>query len=187
MQMRGEGGRAMAGGDYILSAVVGIVTGVLSAALWLAIIYRVRPRIDIAKQIRLAPADRSYQIKVINRSHQAAVNVKAQLTLLIPTKAGGDEFNTSTVIPLRRSELMQLSGADKQDSALPVFRFVTDENLQQLLAQNPRAWLAFRMMATHPITHFGDIYKMDYHARDIVEGNFDSVASMRILPTPRRP
>lgn len=60
----------MTGGEFFLTAFVGEVSGVASAALWQAIIYRIGPKIDIAPQIRLVPKDKTNQIKVINRSRR---------------------------------------------------------------------------------------------------------------------
>lgn len=174
----------MTPGDFALTAVVGIVSGVLAAALWLAIIYQIRPKIAVAPKIRQAPGDKSCQIKVVNRRRRPAVNVKAQLTLYHSTKAGSDEFNTGRAIPLRKSTLLQLSGVDRTDRGAAVFRFATNEDLKLLLEQNPGAWLAFRMMATHPVTNFGDVFGANYRdaTNDIVLGNFDREDSFKINP-----
>jgi hypothetical protein len=113
-------------------------------------------KIDISRDVRKAPNDNTYQIKVINRRRRAALNVRAQLHLITPKCAGEDVFTNSISIPLRRSELMQLSGRDRRHKGAAVFRFLieaqfstgdnqTETDLGTLLNNHPNSYLAFRI------------------------------------------
>ena len=171
--------------DIVLSIVIGVLSGLATSALWLIILYRFKPEIDISEFIRKSPKDnKTYQIKVINRHRSAALNVKAQLYLMSRLKAEEGEFTNSIPIQLRRSELMQLSGHDPQNEGAAVFRFVIDTDLadlDDLKKRYPHSYFAFRLFAIHRVTQFGELFKQDYSWEDIKEGNYPAVDSLKVV------
>ncbi len=162
--------------------VIGVISGLAASVLWLFLFLRLKPNIVISKSIRKPPKDyKIYQIKVINRRKSPALNVKAQLQLMIPLEAEDGEINNSIPIPLRRSELFQLSGRARQKKGAAVFRFTIDTdhtNLDDLKKKYPHSYLAFRLFATHPITQFGRLFKQDYPWDRIIEGKWKAVDSL---------
>ena len=164
--------------DYVLPVVIGTFT----SAIWLGILYLFKPKIDISEFIRKSPSDnKTYQIKVINRRGSPAMNVKAQLHLMIRLKAEEGEFTNSILIQLRRSELMQLSGRDPQKQGAAVFRFVIDTDLEDLKKKYPHSYLAFRLFATHPVTQFGRLFKQDFPWDKIKEGDWTAEDSLKVV------
>jgi hypothetical protein len=164
------------------SITTGVLSGLLTSILWLIALRLVKPKIRISKQIRQAPKDGTYQIKVLNARLTDAINVKAQLYMLVPTTAGDDRFSNSTLLELKRSELMAISGWKLLDEGAPVFRFVLKDisDLKALLRQHSGATLAFRLLATHPISQSTRLFKMDYTEDNITHGDYRNVRSLTV-------
>jgi hypothetical protein len=168
--------------DIVLSMVIGVLSGLVTSGLWLFIFLWFKPKIDISEFIRMSSKDnKTYQIKVINRRRSSALNVKAELHLMISLKAEEGEFTNSEHIPLRRSELFQLSGRDQHKKGAAVFRFVIDTDLYDLKKRYPHSYLAFRLFATHPVTQFGRLFKQNYPWNRIKEGDWMAVDSIKVV------
>src|SRR5258708_4962400 len=171
--------------EIVLSMVIGVLSGLATSGLWLFIFLRFKPKIGISDFIRKSPKDnKTYQIKVINRSGSPALNVKAQLHLMNRLKAEEGEFTNSIPIQLRRRELFQLSTRDPQKKGAAVFRFAIDTDLtdlDDLKKRYPHSYLAFRLFATHPITQFGRLFKQDYPWDRIKEGDWKAEESLKVI------
>ena len=135
--------------DYLLSIIVGVLSGLVASTVFLYFISRVRPKVNISNTIakgQSSKGDTAYRIKVINMTRRSIINVKAQLHLVTLSVVPGGVIEKSKAIELRRSDPMEISRFDRKDTkAEYAFRFLTYEDLDSLWEDDKLSYLKFRI------------------------------------------
>ncbi len=172
--------------NYLVAVIIGILSSLAASLMFLLFLTRIRPKIIISDQISKgigSRGERVYRIKIINKTHRPIINVKAQLHLMTPTVTPGGIIMKSKEIPLKRSEIMQISKFDVKDkTAGYAFRFLTYENIEDLWQEDTRSFLRFRIYATDSLSGFSRVFSKDYHTKrnSIKEGDFVFGSSLEI-------
>lgn len=171
--------------DYIVSIVIGVLSGITASWLFWFLLSRLKPNLIISKEIAKTINKRGqyiYTIKVINKSKRRIININAQLYLLTLETAFGN-FSTIREIELKRNKVMELSKFNIKDKEANYnWRFVTEKPIDLLLKNFENSILRFELYAIDSFSGFGRVYTMDYKAEDspIIEGYFKENNSMEI-------
>jgi hypothetical protein len=159
-------------------AVLAIFVGLTANGMFLFIISRFRPKIDISQHIayRLDKNGQPvYRIKVINRTKHPIVDIKAQLHVFRSRQTATGEIWVSTSINFKQSDPIMIDKHDKIDKdANYAYRFVTYENIDNIWNDENIQFLRFRIYAKHSISGFGKFVSKDYRLKrnTIKEGEF---------------
>ncbi len=176
--------------DILWSIVIAILTGVVSSFVFLFLVSRLKPKIDISPIIARGKTDNDrlcYRIKIINRTRPIrfinrkgnVINVKAKLELVKighihylrknPLLSGDD-------IELRKDEIFELSPLDEKDEGETyAFRFITEENLEGKWTDTNTQFLRLRISAIDSLSNFAAVYSQCYRDKSQVfqPGNFE--------------
>lgn len=172
--------------DYLVSVSIGVLSSFVASLIFLLFLTRVRPKIEISDKIAksVSPTGEPiYRIKIINKTRRSIINVKAELQLVTPTVTPGGIIQKTKTIPLKRSEIMEISKFDLKDkTAGYAFRFVIYENLEELWKDETRSFLRFRVYAVDSLSGFGRVFVKEYHTKrnSIKEGDFEFGNSLEI-------
>ena len=172
--------------DYLLAVIIGVLSGFTASFIFLLFLTMIKPKIIISKQIaKNCPTSGqvNYQIKIINKTANSIINVKAQLFLITPIVMPGGLIEQNVSIPLKTSELMELSKFDVNDKTGGyIFRFVCEENIEKKWTDENRSFLRFKIFATHPLSGSSRVFSEDYHIikNSIEEGKFEFGNSLKI-------
>lgn len=183
-----------------ISFLIGIVGSVIAAEIVVNLQRCHAPKIAIAKDIAefRVGQETHYNIKVLNqRRRRAAIDVSATLNLLIPVKTGEGVLRQATPITLRRSELVELSHRERTRKGAAAFRFITSENLRQLLdaagaqaeqltdvsERDREVYFAFRLRATDNKYDVRCIFAMKYTRDNLIAADrYAGLDSLEIVP-----
>ncbi len=172
--------------NYLVAVIIGILSSLVASLMFLLFLTRVRPKIIISDRIakgKSSTGETVYRIKIINKTHRSIINVKAQLHLMIPTVTPGGIIMKSKEIPLKRSEIMEISKFDlKDEMAGYAFRFLTYENIEDLWKDDTHSFLRFRIFATDSLSGFCKGFCKYYHTKrnSIKGGDFEFGNSLEI-------
>jgi hypothetical protein len=168
--------------------VLATFVGTISSGIFLYILSRFRPNIEIAPVIAKGCDTNNektlYRIKVINRTKSPIVDVKAQLHILKNHQTATGSIYKSSPIKLKRSHQMVIDGYDKSDSdANYAYRFVTYSDLEINWVDDNVQFLRFRIFARHSISGFGKLVYKDFRLKrnSIKGGEFSKGDSFEII------
>ena len=159
-------------------AVLAIFVGLVANGMFLCIISKFRPKIDISQHIahRLDKNGKSiYRIKVINRTRYPIVDIKAQLHVFKSRQTATGEIWISTSIELKQSDPIIIDKYDKIDKdANYAYRFITYKDIDNIWNDENMQFLRFRIYAKHAVSGFGTFASQDYRLKrnSIKEGEF---------------
>jgi len=158
----------------VLSLLVGIVTSIL----FLLILSRYRPIIEISQNIAKRyekDIDKNvYSIKVINKTKYPIVDVRVELILKTPVQTANGEVWRVRKIPLRIDSLLSLQKFNKNDdNARFAYRFATESDVD-IIWKDEHQKITFRIFAKHSLSGFGGFFEIDYGLKrvSIIEGIF---------------
>lgn len=180
--------------DYIVAIIIGVVSSIGASFIVIHYLSRRTPKIVISPKIsrwKDINKKRIYQIKVINEGRRPIMNIKAQLSLVVPRKAPGGETIATEEITLYNSKVMELSKFDMKDEEHNyAFRFGTYKNIEDKIlsaksncgtASNEQPFFRFKIYGTDSFSGFGKVFVQKYPERDsIVKGDFQVGESFEI-------
>ena len=158
--------------------IVGIVSSLVASLLFLYMLRLLPPNISISSEVaKTTLSDENvYSIKVKNEGRRDAINLRAELLLLVPQSVEGGEIYKVGKIPLQADSLFRLGKYSKQDRSLSyAFRFVTKSDLEREWLSNKKSFLRFVVFAQDSFSGFPKIFIKEFHSQyhDIIEGDFD--------------
>jgi hypothetical protein len=175
---------------YFLDKVVlATIVGLATSAIFLLILSRFRPKIEISSIIARGTGKNgktAYRVKVINRTRSPITDIKAQLHVFRSSQTATGEITKSVRVNLSQSNPIIIQGYDKHDPrAEYAYRFVTYYDLESKWADDTAQFLRFRIFARHSISGFGAVFYKDYRLRrnSIVDGDFSMGATFDINTT----
>ena len=174
------------GNGFRFESVVALLTGVMSSALFLFVASRIKPNIMVSEHISCFKSTKSsgvgYAIKVINKTKWPAIEIKARLERATKKKLSNGEITRTHSIVMEKSEKFELPGFKKRVPEESAFRFVTYEDLQNILSRTD-SYVVFTVHAKHSLTGFGKVIKREYLGnRNVIRrGSFKAGLSMDIV------
>ena len=173
--------------NYLLAIIIGVLSSFVASFIFLLFLARIRPNIiisdKIAKNIDSITGNVTYIIKLINKTHRPIINVKVQLKLISLTAMPGGIIEKNKRIPLRISEIMEISKFDLKDkNAEYAYRLTTAENIEELWEDDAHSFLRFKISATDSLSGLGKVFYKDYYVKknSIEEGGFEFGNSFNI-------
>jgi hypothetical protein len=179
--------------SFIIPLVTGVLSGFIASLIFIIFFSRIRPNIKISDKICysfgpiLFPDELEgkpiYEIKAINRSRRAAINLRAELQIVAQRFTKGGPVQYWKDIALVRPNPMHIEKYNKKDTeGLYAFRFRTFENLDPLWSDDDTAFLRFRLVATDSLSGFSKVFVRNYYTKKdyLVEGRFASSDSFEI-------
>lgn len=170
----------------VKDVIVPILIGVLSSFLFLLLASRLRPSIDVSREIAKMPAggcgpsSEGYAIKIVNRSRRAAIEVKARLALAELAVVPGGLIAAATDYALVRDSLFELPGQGKEPEA-SAFRFITYQDIEAGWVDG-RTYIVFTLVAKDSLSGFGRAITKRYEIKrdKLKSGVFEFGRSMLI-------
>jgi hypothetical protein len=167
--------------------VLALLIGIFTNAIFILLLSFVRPKVSISNTITKGKSRDGrdiYRIKIINKTRQPIVDIKAQLHVLTNFQTHNGDIFKAKLIKLVQSEPLTIAGFDKKDrDADYAYRFVTYEDLSEIWSDDTIGFLRFRIFSRHSISGFGSVAKQDYRLKraSIFEGDFSKGNSFAIL------
>ena len=171
--------------DYIVAILIGVLSSIVASIIFILFLCRLRPKIIISPEIakwKTINGERIYQIKVINKTGRSIMNIKAKLSLVTYRERPGGRTPATEKIPLYKSEVMELSKFDLEDTEdNHAFRFGTYIDIEKLW-NDEESFFRFKVYGTDSFSGFGEVFVQDYHIKKspIVEGDFHAGNSLEI-------
>lgn len=173
---------------FLDKVVLAVGVGVVTSFIFLGILSRFRPKIEISPTIARGVSPRGgetvYRIKVINRTRDSITDIRAQLHLFRPFQTATGQIWKSKSIELKRSDPISIGKFDKKDEdAEYAFRFLTYDNLEETWSDDTSQFLRFRIFARHSTSGFGGLFHKDFRLKreSIKEGEFSLGDTFEIL------
>jgi len=156
--------------SFMDKVVLAILVGLITSGMFLCILSRCRPTIDIspiiAKGADTISGRTIYRIKVINRTKSPIVDIKSQLHVFKNHQTATGEIWKSKTVQLKRSDPIVIDKYDKLDADVNyAYRFVTYEDLEKIWDNDNVQFLRFRIYARHSISGFGAFAYRDYRLK----------------------
>lgn len=176
----------------IIVGFSGILSGIVSSAVFLAILARLRPKILISDLIAKENGPEGniiYRVKVVNKTPRRIINVKLELALMTPklihpsTQGAGTNHRKTGVnktlksINLARSEVPMIEkyNPDDRDGDYAC-KFRSYEKIEELWdSAKEDSYLVFTVFATDSLSNFTTVERKEYYrlTQDIRTGKFE--------------
>ncbi len=173
--------------SYGLTIIIGILSSFVASLVFLFFLTRVKPNIIISKKIAKqtdSAHEVRYRIKIINKTPRYITNVNPQLHLVSLVATAGGMIKRSRRIPITPNEVVELSKFDTKDTnAEYAYRFIIDENIEELWEDDVHSFLRFRISANDSLSGFNKVFEREFHTKrnSIQEGEFEFGNSLEII------
>lgn len=169
----------------IESILTGVIASLAASSLFLLVLFRLRPKIDISSEI----ADQSNQdgpcfaFKFINRSRYQAFDLSIEAILITPIQVPGGPVNHAQEVTLRKSHIHELGGFNKKDKeAHYALRVATFDNLRSLWTSDTQ-FLRLNIVSRHALSGFSGIQTMVFNTKaQIKKGKHRFGDSLNVEP-----
>ena len=105
--------------DYLLAIIIGILSSLIAALVFLFFLTKIRPNIiisdKIAKSIDSTTGEVRYKIKILNKTSRSVINLRPQLSLISLVAMPGGVIEHHKIISIKFSDIMELSKFDSKD------------------------------------------------------------------------
>ncbi len=157
--------------------IVGILSSILAAGLFLYLLSKLRPEIEISEHIAKSEQEgkTKYSIKILNKSKRDAINLRIEADLLSAVIVPNGSILTSQALVLKKPVLMVLPKNDKRDTdANYAFRLVIDEPIDKLWQDESTQFIRVKIFAQDEMSNFGKVFEREYRTKrnSIKEGQF---------------
>jgi len=165
--------------------VVPVLIGLLTSLLFLLLISRIRPNIQISTIIAKVESKKylgkyGYVIKIINRSKRAAIDVKVRFALVQEKIVPDGLIMRTSDFVLEKDSEFEIPGFDKNEPEASAFLFVTYDDIET--KWNEKTFLLFVVYAKDSLTGFGKVFTQRYYLKRVTlrDGSFKVGTSMEI-------
>jgi len=172
--------------DMILTGLItGFVSALCASAVFVLLMYRQRPRLQLSTQIAKITIDDKtfYAFKVVNIGRRDAIAVTAELLLIQPTVVEGGIGYNVIEIALVRNKLFHIRPIKKVgDKFGALFEFVTVDDLEAEWSKFQNSYLLFRVTAQDSLSLFTHVFTAEFESPDdaIIVGRFAKGGKMDI-------
>src|SRR5665213_620393 len=177
----------------IKEVLVALIVGIVPASIFLGLLSRLRPKIEISPRLGRKPNQQlssdgpcfDYLIKISNRTwpRQPIVDVRCELVLLSRERSRERPQGKATFV--KRHPLpwhLRDKGEVRELLFLPTktvayrFRYSFTQPLEEILAQTPDAFLRFRLFGRHALSGFGAMVEQQFTRDDITDKEFEDAS-----------
>ena len=165
----------------IESLISGVIAGIIASAIFMFIMYAIRPKINISDNLTFEEVgnDTIIQVKITNMTRRMINNVRYGLYYCT---ISDDGINDIEEIPAKKSMLNNISAYNRGDEDAEYairISFVANDFLFPLDSDDK---LLFVISANHSLSNTLICKKKEYHKDDImVNGIFESGASLKAI------
>ncbi|MDQ1247755.1 MAG: hypothetical protein QG597_2126 [Actinomycetota bacterium] len=165
--------------------IFGALSSTIASLIWLLMLRRVRPRIEISPFIAEESINDSpqWRLKLINRSRRAAVDISIEIVLIRAQSAANGSVNMTRAIPVGRLPLMLPGKRWRSGSDDNCYRIRIHANPGNLLTPDDGRYLRVRIMARDEVSGVGRLFEQRYAylATSIVKGRFSKGQHFQVL------
>ncbi|WP_421890358.1 hypothetical protein [Marinoscillum sp.] len=175
--------------NYIISAIIGLGTGLISSTMFLYCLTKLRPSLSISDKIAYdilktnGTEQPCYRFKVINRTWRSKIyDIEAELVQIEYRLTDGGLNLFMTKIPLLKNTVWSLNKISEKDThAEFAFQFITLEEIKDIWHSDVN--LELRIKAKHAFSGFTrTVTKRYYKVNNSVKtGSFKFGNNMEIL------
>lgn len=159
--------------NIVYHIALSILSGVAASVVFLFILSRFRPRIEISPWIARENDSKGkfFAFKIVNTAARACHNVRVEATLARLRNVEGGQVFWTAPLPLKKAHVFEIPRFNRKDTnADYAWRFVTDENLDELWTSDD-ALIRFRVLATDSVTNFSRAFSKEFRLpRNSVKG-----------------
>ncbi len=170
--------------QLLANIVVGVLSGLLSSALFFFLLRRLRPHIEISPSIAKSCQGGYiyYDFKIINRSKRSAINIQAYLVLATQTNVEGGPIYKTRGIDFTNHSFFELGPFSATDSdAYYALRVTTVQDIDNMWV-GEESHLRLRIMATDAESGFSRAFMHDFRVKrnSIKSGQHEFGSSLRV-------
>ena len=169
----------------IESIIIGIVSGLVSAAMFHCILRRSAPKIIISDKIekREVGGKVEYHIKVVNLKMRFVVNIKPYLVLVHSKNGPNGPILRTTQLHVYEEDLPYIDPFNTKDTdSKYAVRFRITENLERDWQNKESQHLEIRIYCTDEFSGSGKLFVQSYYSPVcIVAGSFKTGKSVEIV------
>lgn len=167
--------------DALLSIAIGVLSSLIASFIFLLNIRLIKPKIDISPNITKFFTDKGkevYSIKIINRSRQPAINVRAQFHYIYESQLSGGPLTTAKDLKLKRDEVFQIHKYKKikdpkKEEANFAYRFLCYDDIESLISDESRDYkIRITILAYNSFSGLGKVFIKVYDKTEIIPGRF---------------
>jgi len=158
--------------------IIPIITGLFTSLLFLSLLSRIRPQIEISENIarvksKKYPGKHAYVIKVVNKSKRAAIDVQARFAYVKDKIVPDGTIKRITDFKLEKDTQFEIPGFDKNEPDASNFRFLTYDDIEEQW-DNGKAFMLFVLYAKDSFTGFGKVVSRRYYLKrvNLKDGTF---------------
>ena len=166
--------------------VVPIFIGLLTSLLFLLLISRIRPNIQISANIAKVVSKKhlgkyGYVVKIINKSKRAVVDVKVRFAIVQEKIVPDGLIMRTSDFVLEKDSEFEIPGVDKKEPEASAFRFITYDDIETKW-NDEKTFLLFVVYAKDSLTGIGKVFTQRYYLKRVAlkDGSFKVGASMEI-------
>jgi hypothetical protein len=151
----------------IESMLVGVLSSLVASALFLVVLFRLRPKIEISPEIADQSTDEGpcFAFKFINRSRYQAFDISVEVLFVTPSQAPGGPVNNMRDVVLTRSRFHMLGEfSPKDEQANYAFRVRTFEDLKKSWSSTAQS-LRVSVVSRHALSGFSGIKTMVFNTK----------------------
>jgi len=173
---------------FLDKVVLAILVGLVTSAIFFAVLALFRPRIEIspviARDVSTKNGAAIYRIKIINKTHDAITDIRAQMHIFKHDQTASGEILVSDAVELKCADPLSIDRFNKKDEdASYAYRFLTYEDLDSRWSDDNIQFVRFRIFARHATSGLGATFKQDYRLKRqaIVDGNFSKGDTFKVV------
>ena len=174
--------------DIASTVLLGVISSLVSASLFLLILSRMRPRIEICEHVsHLVVPGRAldrFAVKIRNRTRAQLLDVRIKASFILHYDAKHSRVGRGTQLQFEYPTLFDLAKRepDRSVSGRSTFEFAFRTPLQPLMALSDDWAIRVAVTATHSLSGLGGISKRDLVGEAVVKvGAFEHGSSLRVI------
>lgn len=175
--------------QFLQSAIIGVMSGVLSAFLFHCILKLSAPKILISSVIEKREVEGviKYHIKIVNVKRRFLVNIIPYLEVAHHSNGGDGPVLRVKVLPTSAEMIPYIDPYCRRDSDKKyAVRYELPDNLLELWNDDSAGYLMFKIYCTDAFSGSGKLFCMEYRQHScIVAGKFKTGKAVDIIPESR--
>lgn len=157
----------------------GIISGIVASIFFTIIMMLIKPRIKVSSQMAVKRGNTSlYRVKVVNQTLSMLTNLKYTLHYCGDYEDGTTDVSEIKPMKEKLDTISKFSFFDKQASYAVRLSYEVDEK-KFPMQENTR--FVFTILADHAFSNTTRCKKIDYRAKDVVEGIFETKNSTKVI------
>lgn len=161
--------------------LTGVVSGIISSIAFMLILLRIKPRVKISQEICISKTKEgkeTHQIKIVNLTHAMLVNVQYSLHYC---EVHDDGIVTIQHVNPLKSPITTISRYDKNDRQAKYAMRISYALEEEKYPLDDRHKLLFTFLADHALSNTTKSIEVEYYAKDIKKGMFESGTSTKVM------